>query len=213
MSEQRHFGYSIRLYGALVRLYPRAFGRRFGEEMKAAFARLLEDQSGRGRWSGRVRAWRIVLVELVPTLLREHAAAAGEAVRAGWRSRRLWNVVRFCLAALLPIASYVTLLGWTMGRRDVLILTLFFLPTCAAMVLARGRGWACSFGAVIGAILSVGLLVAITGLTEVTSPNIILLAPLLAASAATLALILATYVRLVIEGISLRASQGVQHAA
>jgi hypothetical protein len=207
MSEQEQFCRSIRVYRALVRLYPAKFREEFGEEMEAAFARLLEEQPDRGRgFFVLTRPWRIVLIELVPTLLREHVSAASEAGETGLRSPRLRKVVRFALASLLPAAGYVTLLGWTLRGREVFLLTMFFLLTGSGMMLARGRGWACSVGAVIGAMLAVALFVVVTGLTEVTNPNIILLTPLLAATAGTLALILATYVRLVMEGVSLRAA-------
>jgi hypothetical protein len=206
MDRKWPFARSIRVYRALVRLYPARFRDEFGPEMEAAFERLLEERSASEQSRAPARAWRIVLVELGPTLLREHAAAAGEAVDAGWHSPRLRTILRFGLAALLPVASYLILLGWVMSLREGLTVTMFFAMICGGMLITRGRGTACLLGAVLGAMCAVELFAVVAGLTQVTHPNIILISPLLAATAGTVALILATYVRLVIEGISLRAA-------
>jgi hypothetical protein len=185
---------SLWLYSAILLLYPRRFRRQFGQQMIVVFERLLENEP--------FGPWRCVLIELVPTLVREHVDAALESLRRGFRSSRLRVALRVTMAALLPVGSYVVLLGWTVSRADVIALTTCFALMVAGIVWARGRGWACSGGAMIGAIAAVGLIVAVTGFTENTNPNIILVAPLLAAAAATVALILATYVRLMIEGVS-----------
>ena len=196
------FRQSIRLYSAILLLYPRRFRLEFGDAMIVAFERLLVNESASGRGLNIVRPWRRIVIELAPTLLREHVEATAESLQIVLRSARLRSALRVALAALLPLGSYVVLLGWTTSHQDVFALTTCFLLMSAGMARARGRGWACSFGAMIGAVAAVGLIVTATGLTEVTNPNIILVAPLLAAAAATIALILATYVRLMIEGVS-----------
>jgi hypothetical protein len=191
---------TCRVYALLLRLYPRKFRDEFGEEMKATFARLLEDEAATSR------AWRLVLAELVPTLAREHFQAMAET--APGISLRLRMVLRIALAVLLPLAAYIVLLGWAPGAKEIFMLSAFFGLMSAGMAVARGRGWACNIGAIAGAMAGVQLMVEVISFTETTNPNILLVAPLFAACAVTIALILATWVRVVMEGVRFSRIQG-----
>ena len=66
-----------RLYGLLVRLYPAAHRRAFGEQMVQAFGDHYADVV-EGRGGSRLRFWLAVLADLGTSLRAEYAAEAGE---------------------------------------------------------------------------------------------------------------------------------------
>jgi capsular polysaccharide biosynthesis protein len=63
----------VRLYGALLVLYPKAFRRRYSEEMRRDFRELLREGLEEGGATELVRVWAQVLSDLVLTVLKERS--------------------------------------------------------------------------------------------------------------------------------------------
>jgi len=68
----------LRVYSALLRLYPRAFRERFGAEMEQAATDLVRDAGGR---FGACRVWCRLLLDLIPSVLRERRSVRQEQAR------------------------------------------------------------------------------------------------------------------------------------
>jgi capsular polysaccharide biosynthesis protein len=66
---------SERLYGALLGLYPEAFRRRYGAEMRRDFAELSREGLGEGGGSELARLWGAAFSDLAVTALKERSAA------------------------------------------------------------------------------------------------------------------------------------------
>ncbi len=62
---------SVRLYGALLVLYPKAFRRRYSEEMRRDFSELMREGLQEGGATELVRVWAQALSDLVLTALKE----------------------------------------------------------------------------------------------------------------------------------------------
>jgi capsular polysaccharide biosynthesis protein len=67
---------SARLYGALLVLYPKAFRRRYSEEMRRDFRELLREGLEEGGATELVRVWAQVLSDLVLTVLKERSTTS-----------------------------------------------------------------------------------------------------------------------------------------
>ena len=199
---QNQIRHSLRLYRLLLCLYPLAFRRQFGCQLSDLFEQWLKDESARHGTRGVLKVWRVTLSEYVPTLFREHVAAfdARASLRAGVHH------LRTLMASLPVVAAFAVLLQFTKHPDDGVVLSLWFLCLAGGMAVARGRGWACSRNAMLGAMAGIGLPILWVGLTESSTPNVFSVAPLLLGAAATIGLILSTFVRLILEGLRLRGS-------
>ena len=183
---------SIRLYGLLVCLYPSGFRHAYGESMQNVFAQWLEDQAATNGLRGIIQVWRATLCDFFSTLFREHIDTCTITPTLA---------IRALIACLLPVGAYVVLLRYLPG--GVPILATWFTLMAIGMIRARARGWPCTRNAMLAAVISLGLPLLWEGFTTVTSPNLVTVAPLLLAAAATIALICSIYVRLVMEGLTL----------
>ena len=67
---------SVQLYGALLVLYPKAFRRRYSEEMRRDFRELLREGLEEGGATELVRVWAQVLSDLVLTVLKERSTTS-----------------------------------------------------------------------------------------------------------------------------------------
>ena len=187
---------SVRAYAMLLSLYPGTFRRRFGPEILEAFERLVVD-------AGPLGAWKAVLGELVPTLAREHAAAASGGARSLPRAVGcLLHPLRFVLAIAVPALACGWLLRHATRPEDVAAVTLWFAGVAAGIAGTRGRGWASAGAAVAGGVLAASALIAYDAMSG--SADILRVAPLLLLLSATAAFTLAGYVRLMVEGLELR---------
>jgi capsular polysaccharide biosynthesis protein len=65
---------SARLYGVLLGLYPKAFRRRYGAEMRRDFADLSREVLGEGGGAGLARVWGAAFSDLAITALMERSA-------------------------------------------------------------------------------------------------------------------------------------------
>jgi len=68
---------SARLYGALLALYPKAFRRRYSEEMRGNFRELLREGLEEGGRTELVRVWVQAHSDLVLTALKERSTSPG----------------------------------------------------------------------------------------------------------------------------------------
>jgi capsular polysaccharide biosynthesis protein len=66
----------VQLYGALLVLYPKAFRRRYSEEMRRDFRELLREGLEEGGATELVRVWAQVLSDLVLTVLKERSTTS-----------------------------------------------------------------------------------------------------------------------------------------
>jgi prepilin-type N-terminal cleavage/methylation domain-containing protein len=193
---------SLRVYAVLTRLYPGGFRDEFGSSMCDAFDRWLRDEGARHGLRGVLRVWRTIAGELPSTLIREHIAAIAGPTTATPGRLPIRGATRVGLSALVPLAGYCLLLRTATSATDVAVLTLWFALMIAGMIRARGRGWACHRDTMIGSAAGTGLPLAWMALTGNSSPNIMFVAPLLIAAAATIGLILSSFVRLAMEGVT-----------
>lgn len=197
MSDHRNLiRWSARLYRLLLHLYPSQFRRAYAESMRDIFQQWIEDEAVHEGSRGICRVWRTTASEFIPTMLREHAEAFALIVHPAL-------LIRLLIASLLPVGAYVALLRYIAHTDGSLVLATWFALMVIGMARARGRGWACSRNAMVAAAIGVGAPLLWEGLTTVSTPNLFLVAPLIIAAAATIGLILSTYVRLVIEGVTL----------
>ena len=189
-------GAPARAYGLLLYLYPDRFRRSFGPEMVDAFGQMV--QAG-----GACEAWRAVARELIPSLAREHAADAAEA--GAGAAALLFPILfplRVLLAVAVPALAYAWLVRHAARAEDVTAATLWFAAVAAGVARARGRGWASAAGAVAGATAAMGALLVYDAAYR--SANVLSVAPLLLAASAAAAFVLATFVRVLVEGVDLR---------
>jgi putative ABC transport system permease protein len=112
------------LYRWLVALYPRAFRKRFGPEIEAAAADLLDSAKRLER--SRTSAWRLLLRDLATSLVREHTAVLSSARPAsqttrqlslGDRMNALLQDIRFALRTLrrAPTFAATVILSFAIG--------------------------------------------------------------------------------------------------
>jgi hypothetical protein len=189
---------SGRAYAPLLFLYPAAFRRAYGAEMRDAFERLAGD-------AGPLAAWKAVGRELVPTLAREHAAAAArELAGLGGGAGPLLNAACVCVACAVPALAYGWLLRHAARPEDAAAATLWFAAVGAGMAPSRGRGWAGAAGAVVGGVAAASVLIVHDAFHG--SPDVLRVAPLLLLLSGGAAFTLASYVRLLVEGVELRPS-------
>jgi hypothetical protein len=78
---------SLRLFRALLRLLPRDFRKRFGEEMEAIFVEQRTDALGQGR-RGAVRLWWSTAMGILLTAPGEHLDALRQDLRYAARLMR-----------------------------------------------------------------------------------------------------------------------------
>jgi predicted permease len=78
MTTTRQPSWSVRLYAALLWLYPPAFRRQFGPDMRELFIDRWRAEFGRDGWRGVVVLWCRVLADLVGTSARERVSALHE---------------------------------------------------------------------------------------------------------------------------------------
>jgi len=184
------------LYGWLLHLYPRGFREAYGGAMRDCFARWIGDEVAVTGGSGIWRVWRTTIVELLPTVLREHGRAWAEVVSPAMLPRLL-------VAGLLPVLACAVAVRWLgVGGGDAVLVAGWFALIAAAMARVGGRGWACSRDATVVAAASIGVPLLYAALTTVATPSLFVVGPLIVAAAAGVGLILSTGVRLVIEGVT-----------
>jgi prepilin-type N-terminal cleavage/methylation domain-containing protein/prepilin-type processing-associated H-X9-DG protein len=197
---------SARLYGLLLCLYPARFRRAFGGPMRDVFEQWLADEAARDGLRGIGRVWRTTLAEFIPTLIRECADAFAAAHPGQAAAALLRRLPRLLMACLLPAGAYIALLRFLAHSDGSLVIAAWFTLMAIGMARARGRGWACNRNAMLAAAVGVALPLLWAGMTTVSTPSLFFVAPLLIAAAATIGLILSTYVRLVMEGLTLSAA-------
>jgi len=78
MTSARQPSWSVRLYAALLRLYPPTFRRQFGQDMRELFIDRWRAEFGRDGWRGVLVLWFRVLADLVSTSARERVSASHE---------------------------------------------------------------------------------------------------------------------------------------
>jgi putative ABC transport system permease protein len=88
----------MRLYRALLRLYPSSFRHEYGEEMEAIFARRRREASA----AGRAWLWIRALGEIATNAAAVHADILRQDVRYGWRA--LLRTPSFTLTAIAVVA-------------------------------------------------------------------------------------------------------------
>jgi prepilin-type N-terminal cleavage/methylation domain-containing protein/prepilin-type processing-associated H-X9-DG protein len=167
------------------------------------FEQWLEDEAASDGLHGILRVWRTTFAEFIPTLLREHSEIYAVTVRPVL-------AIRILIASLLPVGAYVSLMRYLAHSDGFPVIATWFALMAIGMARARGRGWACSRNAMLSAVLGIGLPLLWEGITTVSTPSLFIVAPLLIATAATIGLILSTYVRLVMEGLTLPAAMPIQ---
>jgi len=69
--------WSCLVYGALLRLYPSALRRQFGDEMIEVFADQMRDACARDGWVGGMGVWGCVGGEIFCTALSSHLQIVG----------------------------------------------------------------------------------------------------------------------------------------
>ena len=192
---------SVRVYETALRLYPLSFRREFGPSMRSAFACWLSDQANERGAPGVIGVWCIAARELLPTVLREHAAVAGRQAEALLAWRPAFQLARVALAGIIVMGVFVTLVHFARRPADLAVVSFWFVLMAGGMARARGRGSACDRNAMIGSAAGIGLPLIWAALTESSSPSILAVGPLLIASGITVALILSSTVRVIVEGI------------
>jgi hypothetical protein len=126
---------SVRLYRALIKAYPAAFCRQYGDEMTLVFRELATDAWSRRGWFGLACMWCRVLADLAGSVLRQHWLADNPRVlvrstaRMDYKSFRIsiggsnpdvrWTAWRI---AAVVLASLVTLFAGIVGNRFVFTL-------------------------------------------------------------------------------------------
>lgn len=179
---------SIQCYRLLVRLYPRRFRAEFGREMIETFSEMLRDRVDQQGRRGALWAWFCIAKELVPSLIREHMDAFSPG-----------RIVGPAGAVFVPAAVYAALLQQINDAGQQLILATWLACTGIGIAIARGRGTRCICNAIVGSSAAIAGVFAISPAPVGPGPLVII--PLMLAVGATLALVLSTYVRLMIEGI------------
>jgi len=186
---------SIRLYAALLVLYPRRFRQRFADEMVETLRSMLREEAEREPAGATWRAWRPVAAELLPTVVREHAAVLAEVINVIGRQWRGAACRRAAIAGLRGAAPADD--EPCRAARDHVLVCL----RCRGRVARTGR--CASVGAAVRAsLIGAMILVVIGWWSGPSDPSLFSLTPLLLGVSATAALILALYVRLVTEGVS-----------
>jgi len=132
----RGHGLSLRVYRALLRLYPADFRRRFGEETVQLFSDQLRDASARGPLGGIAITWLRTLGDLAITAVSEHVrrdrtVAQSLAVPPSPWSRAL-GAAGITGGGLL-VAAFIPGLPWT---ADLFNLRLALLNVGAVAIVA-----------------------------------------------------------------------------
>ncbi len=134
----RHYG---AIYGRLLRLYPRPFRERFGEEMAQTFADLCRERRQAGRGLAGLAAW--VFVETLAGVMRENGRQMTPMGQ---------TILRVALVALgllmVPLVASRLVEGWNWPPQAfVLTYVLFFGTGMAYALIARKRkAWAYKAG-------------------------------------------------------------------
>jgi hypothetical protein len=191
---RQSFGRSVRLYAKVLRLYPEAFRREFGEEMTVAFAGLLCRH-------GPASAWVTVVRELIPTLAREyrHQVLGRDAVRRG---------VRVLSAAAFPLLLTVALLRRAERAEEVALVVLWSAGTCLGLARGGGRGWACIFGVVAGSAAGTTAALLYAAVVQGMVPGLPSVAPLMLGVSTAAALAMGCLTRVAMEGVHLTRPPG-----
>ena len=187
---------SARSYAVFLYLYPPSFRRAFGAAMGEIFEQSMKDEVVAYGARGILSIWRIVLAELLPSLLREHADALNSLVRGCAIRQRL---VRVLIALLVPGGAYLMSLHYMIRPVDVFMDSASFLLMALGIMWAKGSGWLCSRNAVVGFMAGIGTPLVWEGLFGNTLPGFVGSAALLLATAATIGFILSIWVRLILE--------------
>lgn len=64
--------FAVKLYGYIVRLYPRQYREEFGEEMEYVFSRSLDDAAASGGRFATQRLWFRTILDSMTSLIRQH---------------------------------------------------------------------------------------------------------------------------------------------
>lgn len=192
---------STRLYARLLRIYPSSFVADFGQEMVDVFETSLNERVAQHGWSGLIAAWFCVMRELVPTLLRERA----DAWSTEWREGDLQPRLRVAAAGALPACGLMAMLNFSPRWEETALVSVWLACVTGGVIIARGRGTRCLVNAMTGgaAALAGTIGFCVLFVPQATPPPFTV-ALLLLLAAATAGLILASAMRLLIEGISLR---------
>jgi len=198
-----HRKYAVKLsllaYRLLLFLYPIHFRKQFGEDMLAAFEDWLDDEC-RQEPCSLAQVWVIVLWELPLTAAHEHAdrvrrCSTSELIRYTSLAARVFALV------VVPLVAWQVTLKFAMPWEEQLPLWLGLVGLAWGAVATQGRGMRCLLSATMGGVVGFGI-----GLLY----GIFLHPPVgdwfggiatLFALVAVAALIGATYVRVIVEGL------------
>jgi hypothetical protein len=185
MNDPSH-GYLLRIYAALLHLYPSNFRRQFGPDMLDAFSQLIDHH-------GPLLASILILREFVPTLLREHFDDPASLAR----------LIRQILCPLPALILYAAALARVQHLEEFALLTFWLICILTAFWNTGCRGRLCLLRTSAASVIGMLLPLALINTYQPMFPGFLSLAAPLALFAATVGLILAAFARLTMEGLAL----------
>jgi len=171
---------SVRVYQALLVAYPKKFQQEYGSHMVQVFRDCCLRTVRQGGTNGMARLWVITLIDIVQSVVSEHAQKEIEMKKemkpedirmAGWAL--IWGAVAFVLGVYAGILGEIQPILWVVS---ILLLILVSLPLLIVGILAVRNRYSEKVGSfgknilLVGAIL--GPIASVIGLlTMVVDPD------------------------------------------
>lgn len=185
---------ATRRYATLLHLYPRPFRQACGPDMLKTFRDFAADALHQSGSPGLRDVWRRVLLELPPTVLREH-----------WdHCRDRSDAPRILLAAATLLIPYLLLARHASNGQQLAFLTIWLTGTAAGLTRTAGRGHQTHAATALGSACAVAAALTLAALTDhpVSWPQTLWAITLLSGTAAVAGLLCSAIIRAIVEGIS-----------